>query len=130
MNRSAVSALFVTAQRGTARPDAASDSIWKGFEPLARPLLGRLIRSSGGRYWFSRGFNAEALVAWVLGMAAAAAFTNSTRWQSPVSTDVVGGADISIFAGLIVAGVAYYWLCRRRAEVTGVAGELSGMEKA
>lgn len=88
-----------------------------------------LIRSRGGRYWFSRGFHAEALVAWALGMAAAAAFTNSTRWQSPLSTDVLGGADISIFAGLAVAGVAYFALYRRRA-LAGDTVELAGAQKS
>lgn len=73
---------------------------------------GDLLRERGGRYWFSDGFNWSALASWVLGMGAAFMLTNSTRWQSPLSTDVLGGADLSIPAGMIVAGGIYYAMRR------------------
>jgi nucleobase:cation symporter-1, NCS1 family len=63
-----------------------------------------LLRERGG------GIGRPAAVAWVLGMIGAAALTNSTRWQSPLSTHVLGGADLSIVAGLLVAGGVYHRL--------------------
>jgi hypothetical protein len=39
--------------------------------------------------------------------------TNAVRWQSPLSTHVLGGADLSIPVGMLVAGGAYYVLARR-----------------
>jgi purine-cytosine permease-like protein len=72
-----------------------------------------LLRERGGRYWFTNGVSSAAVIAWVLGMVAAFMLTNSTRWQSPVSTDLLGGADLSIPAGLVVAGGVYYALRRR-----------------
>jgi NCS1 nucleoside transporter family len=69
-----------------------------------------LMRSSGGRYWYRGGVHVAALAAWGAGMVGAFLLTNSTRWQSPVSTDLLGGADLSIPVGLIVAGATYYAL--------------------
>jgi purine-cytosine permease-like protein len=73
-----------------------------------------LLLRRGGRYWFTRGINPPGIVAWILGVAAAFLVTNSTRWQSPISTDLLGGADLSAILGALVAGPAYLLLARRR----------------
>lgn len=82
-----------------------------------------LVRSQGGAYWFWRGVNREGVIAWAAGAVAAGALTNSVRWQSPLSTDVLGGADLSVIGGLLVAGGLYYALRGRasRRKVLGVA---------
>jgi hypothetical protein len=42
------------------------------------------------------------------------AVANSTLWASPISTQFLGGADLSLFAGLIVTGLLYYLVARRQ----------------
>jgi purine-cytosine permease-like protein len=72
-----------------------------------------LLDTRGGRYWYAGGVNRAGFVSFVLGAVAAFFTTNAVRWQSPLSTDVLGGADLSIPVGMLVAGGAY-WVLRRR----------------
>jgi NCS1 family nucleobase:cation symporter-1 len=72
-----------------------------------------LLRTRGGPYWLWRGLNREGLIAWVVGALAAFFLTNSVRWQSPLSTHVLGGADLSVIGGLLVGGGVYYALRTR-----------------
>jgi purine-cytosine permease-like protein len=65
-----------------------------------------------GPYWYKSGVNWPALGVYVVGVLASLAFANSTLWQSPIATGALGGADLSLFAGLIVTGVLYYFLAR------------------
>src|SRR5207245_9851494 len=65
-----------------------------------------------GPYWYANGINWPALGVYVVGILAALAFANSTLWQSPIATGALGGADLSLFAGLIVTGVLYYLVPR------------------
>jgi nucleobase:cation symporter-1, NCS1 family len=65
-----------------------------------------------GPYWYSGGVNWPALGVYAAGVVCALAFANSTLWASPIATHVLGGADLSLFAGLIVTGVLYYFLAR------------------
>ena len=65
-----------------------------------------------GPYWYANGVNWPALAVYVVGVLAALAFANSTLWQSPIATGALGGADLSLFAGLIVTGVLYYLVAR------------------
>lgn len=67
-----------------------------------------------GPYWYRGGVNWPALAVYVVGIIAALAVANSTLWQSPISTKLLGGADLSLFAGLIVTGVLYYIVARRQ----------------
>jgi purine-cytosine permease-like protein len=80
-----------------------------------------LVRERGGQYWFRNGYNVGALVAWVLGAIAAGLTLNTTLWSSFVVTHLIGGADVSIPAGMLVAGVSYYLLNRRPAAVRSAA---------
>jgi nucleobase:cation symporter-1, NCS1 family len=74
-----------------------------------------LLASHGGVYWYNGGVNWAALAALVLGAGAAVLFTNATLFASPLSTGPLGGADLSIPAGMIVGGLAYYLFARRAA---------------
>ena len=68
-----------------------------------------------GVYWYRGGFNWPALAVYAVGVLAALAVANSTLWASPISTRYLGGADLSLFAGLIVTGILYYLVARRQA---------------
>ncbi len=67
-----------------------------------------------GPYWYRGGVNWPALVVYLLGIVAALAVANSTLWASPISTQLLGGADLSLFAGLLVTGILYYLVARRQ----------------
>jgi purine-cytosine permease-like protein len=85
------------------------DGMLRRFRYSTRDLLA----STGGRYWFAGGVNRAGFASFVLGAVATFFTTNATRWQSPLSTHVLGGADLSIPVGMLVAGGAYYALARR-----------------
>lgn len=59
----------------------------------------------------------SAIIAQVVGMAAAALWINSTVFVGPISA-ATGGSDFSIFAGFLVAGAVYAALDRRPAVQT------------
>ena len=65
-----------------------------------------------GPYWFTRGVNGAALGIYALGIAAALATSNSTIWASPLMTKLFGGADLSLFVGLLLTGALYGWAAR------------------
>jgi NCS1 family nucleobase:cation symporter-1 len=67
-----------------------------------------------GPYWYRGGWNWPALLVYLVGILAALAVANSTLWSSPISTQMLGGADLSLFAGLIVTGALYYPVVRRQ----------------
>jgi nucleobase:cation symporter-1, NCS1 family len=67
-----------------------------------------------GPYWYRNGFNWSALVVYIIGIIASLAVANSTLWASPISTNYLGGADLSLFAGLIVTGVLYYLVGKKQ----------------
>ncbi len=65
----------------------------------------------GGPYWYERGWNAKALIALVVGIIAAALFSNSALWQGPL-VSAVGGGDFSVEVGFVVSAVLYFVLMR------------------
>ena len=67
-----------------------------------------------GPYWYKGGFNWPALAVYAVGVVAALSLADSTLWASPISTRLLGGADLSLFAGLIVTGVLYYFVASRQ----------------
>lgn len=79
-----------------------------------------------GRYDLAsvRGFHLPGVVAQLAGMAAAAAWLDTSVWKGPLS-GVTDGADMSVWTGLGVAGALYYIMGRagvRRRAVTDDAG--------
>jgi len=67
-----------------------------------------------GPYWYRSGFNWLALVIYLFGIVASLSVANSTLWASPISTQLLGGADLSLFVGLIVTGFLYFLVARRQ----------------
>jgi NCS1 nucleoside transporter family len=51
---------------------------------------------------------APGLVAWAIGFAVSWLFANTPIFTSPLMKGTFGGADLSMFAGALVAGVIYY----------------------
>ena len=80
-----------------------------------------LVRDRGGEYWYRNGYNVGALVAWVVGAIVAGLTLNTTLWSSYVVTHVIGGADVSIPAGMLAAGLTYFFLNRRPAQMPSAA---------
>ena len=66
-----------------------------------------------GAYWYRGGFNWPALAVYFIGIVASLMFASSTLWTGPLA-QFVGGADLSIFTGLLVTGVLYYLLASRQ----------------
>jgi NCS1 family nucleobase:cation symporter-1 len=72
-----------------------------------------LMQTAGGIYWRNGGFNIPGLVAQLVGMIATASWLNAyPAWTSPLSSHT-GGADFSVFMGVIFGGGVYYLLARR-----------------
>jgi purine-cytosine permease-like protein len=83
-----------------------------------------LLDERGGRYFSSGGFHWPAIVAQVLGMAAAALWLNAyspyvgylaSRYGGPL------GSDFSVFLGLIVGGAVYWLLAGSAVRAEGAA---------
>jgi purine-cytosine permease-like protein len=72
-----------------------------------------LLASRDGRYWFAGGINRAGAVSFLVGAVATFFTTNATKWQSPISTHLLGGADLSIPVGMLIAGGMYFVLQRR-----------------
>jgi nucleobase:cation symporter-1, NCS1 family len=58
-------------------------------------------------------FRAPAIAAWLIGLAAAIPFVNSSLWQSPLAVNVLHNTDISGYVGALVGAAAYLILGRR-----------------
>jgi nucleobase:cation symporter-1, NCS1 family len=58
-------------------------------------------------------FNGRPVLAWLIGLAAAIPFVDSSLWQSPLAFHLLHNTDISGYVGAIVGGVAYLALERR-----------------
>jgi len=74
--------------------------------------LALVDESSRGRYWRKGGIFLPGIAAQLLGMVAAAMWIDSAAFVGPLSS-ASGGADFSVFAGVAVAGLAYWVLARR-----------------
>jgi NCS1 nucleoside transporter family len=72
-----------------------------------------LQRATGGPYWYRSGWNVPAVAWFLAGAVISALFATSTIWTGPL-THWADGGDLSIFAGLLVAGVGYYVHARTR----------------
>lgn len=67
-----------------------------------------LMKWGRGEYWYNGGIFAPGLVAFLLGVFAALMFMNSALYVSPLTSKYLGGADVSYFAGILVASLVYY----------------------
>jgi purine-cytosine permease-like protein len=62
-----------------------------------------------GVYWFTRGFNLRALVAWATAVAIGTLFTSTSILTGPL-TRHVSGIDLSFTSAAVVGGLLYYAL--------------------
>ena len=84
-----------------------------------------LLNETGGRYFRNGGVHWPAIIAQAVGMVAAALWLNAySPYVSPLSSRI-GGSDFSVFAGLLVGGVTYYLLARRKVRAEAVATQES-----
>lgn len=67
-----------------------------------------LLRPKDGLYWYRNGINWSATASLAVGAGAAVLFTDASLFASPLMTGPLGGMTLSIPAGFIVGGVAYY----------------------
>jgi NCS1 family nucleobase:cation symporter-1 len=58
-------------------------------------------------------YNGRAVVAWLIGLAAALPFVDSSLWQSPLAVNVLHNTDISGYVGALAGAAAYLILGRR-----------------
>jgi NCS1 family nucleobase:cation symporter-1 len=63
-----------------------------------------------GPYWYRGGVNARGLGVYLFGVTVALALANGPIWASPLSTRLLGGADLSLLAGLPLTAALYYVL--------------------
>jgi NCS1 family nucleobase:cation symporter-1 len=55
----------------------------------------------------------RAVAAWLIGVAVAVPFVDSTLWQSPLAVNLLHNTDISGYVGALVGGAVYLVLGRR-----------------
>jgi nucleobase:cation symporter-1, NCS1 family len=58
-------------------------------------------------------FKGRPVFAWIIGLAVAIPFVDSSLWQSPLAVHVLHNTDISGYVGALVGGAAYLLLGRR-----------------
>jgi purine-cytosine permease-like protein len=86
-----------------------------------------LLNERRGRYYRNGGVHWPAIIAQVVGMAAAAVWLNAySPYVSPLSSRV-GGSDFSVFMGLFFGGVTYWLLARRSVRAEAEATPASAM---
>ncbi|WP_137824450.1 cytosine permease [Brevibacterium sp. 2SA] len=79
------------------------------YDPVALQRFG--FGLSGGRYWFSRGWNLRAVIPFLGGATAGLLTVQNELYAAPLA-DVAGGVDISLPVSMIVGGGLY--LCALR----------------
>jgi nucleobase:cation symporter-1, NCS1 family len=83
-----------------------------------------LLDTAKGLYYRKNGINWPAIVAQLIGMAAAASFLDAyPAWTSPL-TNATNGADASVFMGALFGGAIYYFLARRSVPVEAERSEM------
>ena len=68
---------------------------------------------TGGRYWFTQGWNARAVGAWAAGSAFGLLTVNTTLYAGPLA-DLAGGVDLSMLGSATIAAASLA-LCRAAA---------------
>jgi len=56
----------------------------------------------------------RAILAWLIGLAVAIPFVDSTLWQSPLAMHVLHNTDVSGYVGALAGAIAYLVLGRVR----------------
>ncbi|MFM0139249.1 cytosine permease [Caballeronia grimmiae] len=71
------------------------------------------MKWGSGAYWYTAGVFWPGMIAWLLGIVAALAFSNSPTFVSPLMRDVLRWGDMSFECSLLIGGLAYFLLARR-----------------
>lgn len=71
-----------------------------------------IIQWGGGTYWYKNGIHLPAVVCFIVGITGSLLFANSTLYQSPLMLNYFGGADFSLFVGMLLTGALYYFSTR------------------
>ena len=61
---------------------------------------------TGGRYWFTRGWNLRATAAWAAGAAFGLLTVNTTLYAGPLA-HLAGGVDLSLAGSSLIAAAGY-----------------------
>jgi purine-cytosine permease-like protein len=70
-------------------------------------------RRTGGRYWFTAGWNWPAALAWIIGSVVGLLMIQTPLFSGPMS-GIAGGVDASLIAGSVVAALVYLPFSARR----------------
>jgi purine-cytosine permease-like protein len=68
-------------------------------------------RGSGGRYWYTAGWNLNATIAWIVARISGIIGISSESYTGPIA-NALGGVDVSVVAPAIV-GIGLFWLLER-----------------
>jgi purine-cytosine permease-like protein len=63
-------------------------------------------RETGGAYWFTAGWNLDAVVAWAAGSAVGVLSNSTDAYSGPIA-EAIGGIDASFLTSALTAGVVY-----------------------
>ncbi|BBZ28880.1 hypothetical protein MMAD_31750 [Mycolicibacterium madagascariense] len=63
-------------------------------------------RVAGGAYWFTRGWNVAAMLAWIPATVIGMMFVNTTLYVGPWA-NVLGGVDLSFVSSAVIGGLLY-----------------------
>ncbi len=75
-----------------------------GYDPVDLQAFAHGRR--GGRYWFTGGWNAAAVLAWAGGALFGVLAVNTTLYVGPLA-DIAGGVDLSTVGSALIAAVIY-----------------------
>ncbi|MFJ2827199.1 cytosine permease [Streptomyces sp. NPDC087263] len=90
------------------------------YDPDALQVFNR--RSRGGIYWYRRGWNVQAVVAWALGAVVGLLAVSLPSYEGPLLA-LTGGVDCGFLLSGSVGGVVYLALSPKRVAQRGTAGQ-------
>lgn len=86
------------------------------FDQAALQVFNR--RETGGRYWYAGGWNAAAVLAWLVGSVVGVCSNSTDAFAGPIAT-WFGGVDVSFLTSGVTAGLVYALALRMRPELSG-----------
>lgn len=88
------------------------------FDTEALQVFNR--RGSGGAYWFTRGWNPGAVLAWAAGSLVGVLSNSTEAYEGPVAA-ALGGVDVSFVTSGLVAAAVYLAVVRLQPAAHAVA---------
>lgn len=65
------------------------------------------FKRNSSQYWYKSGFNPIGMIAWIAGAIASVLTINTPLLVGPLANSWFAGGDVSVFAGILVAGLIY-----------------------